>query len=135
MIIKRINHLGIAAKDNEVAKHFFGTLLGLQSEGSETVTEQQVHVDFLQVENSRIELLTATTADSPITKFLLSKGSGIQHIALEVDNLEEWIAHLLENNVTMIDSKPRRGAHNTKIAFIHPKSTGGVLVELVEEHV
>ncbi|WP_186648225.1 methylmalonyl-CoA epimerase [Fluviispira vulneris] len=133
MIIKRISHLGIVPKDVEKSVKFFHGILNLDKEGSEIVEEQKVSVQFIRAENSRLEILEATSSDSPIAKFLESKGSGVQHIALEVDNLDEWIDHLKKNNIRLIDEVPRYGAHNTRIIFIHPHSTGGVLVELVEE--
>lgn len=133
MKIIRINHLGVAAKDTAAAARFFGTCLGLAQEGSETVAEQKVKVDFFRVENSRIELLSPTEPESPIAKFLETRGAGIQHMALEVDDLDAWLITLKEQGVKLIDSVPRLGAHNTRIAFVHPHSTGGILVELVEE--
>jgi len=133
MKIIRINHLGIAPKDNAQASRFFGDVLGLARQGEETVEEQKVHVRFFQAENSRIELLEATSPDSPIAKFLEAKGSGIQHVALEVDDIDAWLAHLKTQGVRLIDETARLGAHATRIAFIHPAATGGVLVELVQE--
>lgn len=133
MKIIRINHLGVAPKDAKQASHFFGEVLGLDREGQEKVDEQKVAVEFLRTENSRIELLSPTSADSPIAQFLATRGAGIQHVALEVDDLDAWLAHLKTQNVRLIDSSPRKGAHNTRIAFVHPHATGGVLVELVEE--
>lgn len=133
MKIKRINHLGIVPKDFKQSKKFFTNILGLNHEGREIVEEQKVSVEFIRCENSRLELLEPTSKDSPISKFLETRGAGIQHIALEVDNLDNWIEHLKKNNIRLIDEKPRYGAHNMRIAFVHPHSTGGVLVELVEE--
>ncbi|KAB8028629.1 methylmalonyl-CoA epimerase [Fluviispira multicolorata] len=132
-MVKRISHLGIVPKDVEKAVKFFHGVLNLEKEGSEIVDEQKVAVQFIRTENSRLEILEATSSESPIAKFLETKGSGVQHIALEVDNLDEWIQHLKKNNIRLIDEAPRYGAHNTRIIFIHPHSTGGVLVELVEE--
>jgi methylmalonyl-CoA/ethylmalonyl-CoA epimerase len=133
MKILRINHLGIAPKNIQVAKTFFGDFLKLPQGLSETVDEQKVRVHFFDADDSRVELLEPTSEDSPVQKYLNERGSGIQHVAFEVDNVEQWIAHLLSVGVQMIDSEPKKGAHNTKIAFVHPRSTGGVLVELVEE--
>lgn len=133
MIIKRINHLGIVPKDYAQSKKFFTDILGLKQEGGETVEEQKVSVEFVRCENSRLELLAPTSSESPIAKFLETRGAGIQHIALEVDNLDNWIEYLKKNNIKLIDEKPRYGAHNMRIVFVHPHSTGGVLVELVEE--
>lgn len=133
MKVIRINHLGIVPKDTAVAESFFSKVLGLKNEGGEEVAEQKVAVEFLRVENSRLELLSATDPSSPIAKFLETKGAGIQHVALEVDSIDEWLAYLKEQQVKLIDQEPRRGAHGTRIAFIHPHATGGVLVELCEE--
>lgn len=133
MKVIRISHLGVAPKDNMAAAHFFSDILGLSAQGEETVAEQKVHVRFFQAENSRIELLEATSADSPIAKFLEAKGSGIQHVAFEVDDVDAWATHLKEKGIRLIDESPRVGAHDTRIVFIHPAATGGVLVELVQE--
>jgi methylmalonyl-CoA/ethylmalonyl-CoA epimerase len=133
MKVIRVNHLGIAPKDNAKAAAFFGDVLGLARQGEETVADQKVHVRFFQAENSRLELLEATAPDSPIAKFLEAKGSGIQHVALEVDDIDAWVAHLKSVGVRLIDDEPRRGAHHTRIVFVHPAATGGVLVELVQE--
>lgn len=133
MKILRINHLGIAPKNPDVAKEFFGTLLQLENAGSETVADQKVHVTFFQAERSRLEILEATEEASPVGKFVAERGGGIQHIALEVDDLDAWIKNLKEKGVQMIDAEPRIGAHKTRIAFIHPRSTGGILVELTQE--
>ncbi|MES2614203.1 MAG: methylmalonyl-CoA epimerase [Bdellovibrionota bacterium] len=133
MKVIRISHLGVAPKDINQALSFFQDTLGLSHEGSEKVEDQLVNVDFLQCEKSRLELLAPTNSESPIAKFLETRGSGIHHVALEVDNIEEWLNHLKKNKIQLIDEAPRLGAHNTKIIFIHPRATGGILVELVEE--
>lgn len=133
MKVIRISHLGVAPKDNAIAASFFGDVLGLAAQGEETVAEQKVHVRFFQAENSRIELLEATSADSPIAKFIEARGAGIQHVALEVDDVAAWAKHLKEKGIRLIDETPRVGAHDTRIIFIHPAATGGVLVELVQE--
>ncbi|MFZ9519355.1 MAG: methylmalonyl-CoA epimerase [Silvanigrellaceae bacterium] len=133
MKIIRINHLGIAPKNPDVAKSFFDSILNLENVGEETVADQKVKVTFFQSEKSRLEILEATEEASPVAKFVTERGGGIQHIALEVDNLEEWLAALKQKGVQLIDPEPRIGAHHTKIAFIHPRSTGGILVELTQE--
>lgn len=133
MKILRINHLGIAPKAPEQAKVFLGTLLKLKNDGCETVKDQKVNVTFFQTESSRLEILEATDPTSPVAKFIEDRGGGIQHLALEVDDLQAWIDELTQAGVQMIDSEPRRGAHNTQIAFVHPRSTGGILIELVQE--
>lgn len=132
MKILKINHLGIVPKDPKQAGDFFG-LLGLVREGTEIVEEQKVSVEFVNAVNARLELLSPTSSESPIAKFLEAKGSGIQHVALEVDNLDEWLTFLKSKGVKLIDTEPRYGAHHTRIAFVHPHATGGILVELVEE--
>jgi methylmalonyl-CoA/ethylmalonyl-CoA epimerase len=133
MRILRINHLGIAPKQPDAAKSFFGTLLQLNNSGQETVADQKVHVTFFDVEQSRLEILEPTEDNSPVGKFLAERGGGIQHLALEVDDIDEWLTALKNKGVQLIDNEPRRGAHNTKIAFIHPRSTGGLLIELTQE--
>lgn len=132
MKIKRINHIAVVSKNSDVCKNFFQNILGIDLIGHETVQDQKVNVDMLLVENSRIELLSPSADDSPISNFLATKGSGIHHVALEVENIEDCLAELKAKNVKMIDEKPRNGAHHTKIAFIHPHATGGILVELVQ---
>jgi len=143
MKIMGLSHLGIAHKDRAQAKRFFGTLLGLPSEGSEIVESQKVEVDFFSLagENGaagasggRVELLDPTSPDSSIAKYKEKFGSGVHHMALRVDDLVAWIGHLKKNGVKMIDESPRPGAHHTLIAFVHPHSTGGILVELVQEN-
>lgn len=133
MKILRVNHLGIVPKDVAQANSFFGDILNIVREGSETVADQQVNVSFLKVGETRLELLSATSETSPIAKFLETRGAGIQHVALEVDSIDDWLTHLKKHGVKLIDSEPRYGAHHTRIAFIHPHATGGILVELVEE--
>lgn len=133
MKILRVNHLGIVPKDVAAARMFFCDTLGLTNEGQERVEEQKVAVDFIRVDDTRLELLAPTSSDSPIAKFLETRGSGIQHMALEVDNIDEWVSHLKQKGVQLIDETPKTGAHHTRIVFVHPRSTGGVLVELVEE--
>ena len=133
MKILRISHLGIAPKNIEEAQSFFLNTLQLNHSGVEVVEDQKVEVSFIDCEKSRIELLKPTESSSVISKYINTKGGGIHHIALEVDNLEEWLNYLKQKNIEMIDDKPRQGAHHTRIAFVHPKATGGILIELVEE--
>lgn len=101
-------------------------------EGTEEVAEQKVRVAFLAVGESRIELLEPTAPDSPVARFLEKSGEGIHHIAYEVADLEQTLKDLRDRGVRLIDETPRRGAHNTRIAFLHPKATGGVLTELCQ---
>lgn len=130
-----VDHIGIAVTDlGEVGK-FWNDQLGLPNNGEETVADQKVTTSFNPTPNgAEIELLAATEPDSPIAKFIEKNGGrgGIQHIALRVDNLEQAIADLQEKGVKMIDTKPRKGAGGAMIAFLHPKSTHGVLLELCQ---
>ena len=132
MKILKIDHLGIAVKSIEEGKNFWTDVLGLKFEGSETVAEQKVTTAFFPVGESEVELLESTAPDGPIAKYLEKKGEGIQHIAFRVENIEAALAELKEKGVRLIDAKPRIGAGGAKIAFLHPKSTNGVLVELCQ---
>jgi methylmalonyl-CoA/ethylmalonyl-CoA epimerase len=132
MKILKIDHIGIAAKSIDQAAPFWNTILGLPMAGKETVEEQKATTVFLPVGESEIEILESTAPDGALAKFIESRGEGIQHIALRVDNIEEALKELKEKGVRLIDEKPRRGAGGAKIAFIHPKSTNGVLLELSE---
>jgi len=133
-VTKKINHIGIAVKNIEASVPFYRDALGMQFEGTEEVAEQKVRVAFLAVGESRIELLEPTSPDSPVAKFLEKNGEGIHHIAYEVADLEASLAALKAEGVRLIDETPRSGAHGTRIAFLHPKATGGVLTELCQGH-
>lgn len=128
----KINHIGIAVKNIENAVPFYRDVLGMAFEGTEEVAEQKVRVAFLAVGESRIELLEPTSPDSPVAKFLEKNGEGAHHIAYEVPDLEAALAGLKEQGVRLIDEVPRCGAHGTRIAFLHPKASGGVLTELCQ---
>ncbi|MBE3585079.1 MULTISPECIES: methylmalonyl-CoA epimerase [Desulfofundulus] len=130
--IKKIDHVGIAVKDLARAIEFYEGLLGLKVTGTEVVEEQKVKVAFLPTGDSEVELLESTTPDGPIARFIEKNGEGIQHIAFRVDNLEQVLEELKAKGVRLIDEKPRRGAGGARIAFLHPKSTFGTLVELCE---
>jgi len=132
MKVLKIDHLGIAVDSIEQAKKLFHDILGLKFEGAETVEEQKVTTAFFPVGESEVELLESTAPDGPIAKYLEKRGEGIQHIAFRVDNLEEALAELKDKGIRLIDEKPRKGAGGAKIAFLHPKSTHGVLIELSE---
>lgn len=132
MSINKLNHIGIAVESLEGALPFYRDSLGLPYEGSEEVAEQKVKVAFLGVGASRVELLEPTSDDSPIAKFLAKNGPGVHHLAYEVADLEAALEQLKQQGVRLIDETPRRGAHNTRIAFIHPKATGGILTELCQ---
>ena len=131
-MIKKLNHIGIAVKDLDAAIEFYRKL-GLEVEGTEVVESQKVKVAFIPVGDTRIELLAATSEDSPIAKFIEKRGEEIQHLALSIDNIEKQIELAVGHGIQMIDTEPRPGAHNTQIAFAHPKSTNGVLVEFCQE--
>ena len=130
-----IDHIGIATNTLEEGSKFW-TILGLKSQGPDDFVEDQgVTTRFFPLSSSEssrpnIELLEPSGPNTPIGKFLAKRGEGIQQLCLSVDDLEQMIAHLIENGIKMIDEAPRRGAHDSLIAFVHPKSTGGVLVEL-----
>ncbi len=133
MKILKVEHIGVAVKNNDAAKKLFGDILGLHYTKSETVAEQKVNTTFFEVGETHVELLEATSPDSTIAKYIEKKGEGIQHIAFLVDNIEESLEELKAGGVQLIDEKPRRGAGGAKIAFLHPKSTFGVLIELCEK--
>jgi methylmalonyl-CoA/ethylmalonyl-CoA epimerase len=128
----KIDHIGIAVKSLAEAVKVYEDALGLTVDGYDQVDDQGVRVAMLAIGESRIELLEPTVPDSPIQKFMATRGEGIHHIAVLVDNIEAALERLKESGVRLIDSTPRKGAHNTRIAFIHPSSTHGVLLELVE---
>jgi len=129
---KKISHVGIAVSSIEEASPFYRDVLGMQFEGTEVVEEQKVKVAFFAVGESRIELLEPTADDSPVAKFLEKNGPGVHHVAYEVADLEQRLAALKAEGVRLIDESPRTGAHNTRIAFMHPRASGGVLTELCE---
>lgn len=129
---KKISHIGIAVNNIEAALPFYRDILGMNFEGTEEVAEQKVRVAFLQVGESRIELLEPTAPDSPVAKFLQKNGEGIHHLAYEVDDLEAALVDFKQKGVRLIDETPRFGAHGAKIAFLHPRASGGVLTELCQ---
>ncbi|HNX36906.1 MAG TPA: methylmalonyl-CoA epimerase [Candidatus Cloacimonadota bacterium] len=131
-MIKKISHIGIAVKDLEAGIAFYEKL-GLTLEAIEEVPSQKVRVAFFPCGDTRIELLAPTTEDSPVAQFIEKKGEGIQHLALAVDDLPESLATMEENGIRLIDKEPRPGAHGADIAFLHPKSSLGVLLELCKE--
>lgn len=136
MDVKKISHLGVAVENIDTQIGFFQNVLGLEFTGTEVVADQKVKVAFLKVGQTRIELLEPTSTDSPVRKFLDSKGgkTTIHHVAYEVENLEAAIAEAKEKGCKMIDETPRIGAGGVKIAFVHPKSASGILTELCEQH-
>ena len=133
MKILKVDHIGIAVNNIEEVKKLYSDVLGIPHAGNETVAEQKVTTAFFPVgDSAEIELLESTAPDGPIAKFIESKGQGIQHIAFRVDNIEQALEELKAKGVRLIDEKPRKGAGGARIAFLHPKSTFGVLVELSE---
>lgn len=130
---KKINHIGIAVKSIDSHLPLYRDILGMEFEGTEIVAEQKVKVAFFAIGESRIELLEPTAEDSPVARFLEKNGEGVHHIAYEVEDLAAALAELRRQGIRLIDETPRCGAHATRIAFLHPKSTGGVLTELCEK--
>ncbi len=132
MKVLKIDHLGIAVNNIEEGRKFWGDILGLPFEGEETVEEQKVTTAFFPVGESEVELLESTSPEGAVARYIEKKGEGIQHVAFRVENIEAALAELKEKGVKLIDEKPRIGAGGAKIAFLHPKATKGVLVELCE---
>jgi methylmalonyl-CoA/ethylmalonyl-CoA epimerase len=133
MKIIRVDHIGVAVNSIDAALKFFSDTLGLKVEGSETVAEQKVTTTFMPVGDTEIELLQSTAPDGPIAGFIEKKGEGVQHVAFVVDNIEAALKELEAKGVRLIDKVPRKGAGGKKIAFVHPKDTYGVLVELCQK--
>lgn len=132
MKVLKIDHLGIAVNSIDEGKNFWSDVLGLSFEGAETVAEQKVTTAFFPVGESEVELLESTSPDGPVAKFIEKKGAGFQHVAFRVENIDEALAELKEKGIKLIDEQPRIGAGGAKIAFLHPKATNGVLVELCQ---
>jgi methylmalonyl-CoA/ethylmalonyl-CoA epimerase len=130
--VLKVDHIGIAVKDLEQAKKFYTEMLGMKAMGEETVEQQKVKVCFIPCGDSEVELLESTSPDGPIAKFIEKNGEGIQHMALKVDSIENALADLKAKGVRLIDEQPRYGAGGASIAFVHPKATGGILLELSE---
>ncbi|MBX7149013.1 methylmalonyl-CoA epimerase [bacterium] len=133
MTFKKIDHIAIAVPDLEKAINLYTSLLGKKPEHIEEVADQKVRAAFFGVGESNLELLWPTSEASPITNFLKkNERGGLHHICIEVENIDKHLEELKAKGVVLIDEKPRLGAHNKRIAFVHPKSTGGVLIELSE---
>jgi methylmalonyl-CoA/ethylmalonyl-CoA epimerase len=128
----KIDHLGIATNGIAEAIGFWQDALGLEHVHTETVEDQKVRVAMLPIGESRVELLEPTSVDSPISKFLEKRGGGIHHVAVRVDDIRAALAKLAANGAKLIDNEPRIGAEGCLVAFVHPKSSGGVLLELVQ---
>lgn len=131
-MLKKINHVAIAVNNIEEAAKFYKNVLGLNLSDVEVVAAQKTRAGFFRIGESNIELVQPAEPDSPLVKFLETKGQGIHHICFEVNDIEAEVKALLEKGATMVDQKPRPGAHQTKVAFVHPKSSSGVLIELCE---
>ncbi len=132
-MIEKLDHIGIAVKDIDEALKFYRDALGLRCKRIEEVEGQHVKIAFLPAGDVNLELVQATHPDSAVAKFIEKRGEGVQHIALRVGNVEESMKYLKEKGVEFIDAIPRKGAHGSKIVFLHPKNSFGVLIELVEK--
>jgi len=132
MTVKKIDHIGIAVESIDEWLNYYRDVFGLEYMGSEEVVEQKVRVAFFKIGESKFELLEPTAKDSPIAGFLEKRGGGIHHIAVLVDDINEALANHHKAGAKLIDNEARIGAHGMKIAFVHPKSSGGVLFELCE---
>lgn len=131
-MLQKINHIGIAVQSLDATIPFYRDALGMPFQGIEEVAEQKVRVAMLGIGEAKIELLEPTSPDSPIAKFLEKNGQGIHHIAYEVADIRAAIDHMQSQGARMIDEQPRNGAHGSQIAFVHPKSSNGVLTELCQ---
>lgn len=133
MIPTHIEHIGIAVKDLKKAIQYYENVLELSCYAIEEVEEQKVKTAFFQVGQTKLELLEATAEDSPVAKFIAKRGEGVHHIAFAVKSLAERLKEVEEKGITLIDNQPRKGAEGMDIAFLHPKSTFGVLTEFCEK--
>ncbi|MBK8481951.1 MAG: methylmalonyl-CoA epimerase [Proteobacteria bacterium] len=134
MTVRKVSHIGIAVERLAAQVPFYRDELGLPLIAEEEVADQGVRVAIFQAGDTRIELLEPTRPDSPIARFLERRGPGLHHLAYQVDEVGSVLQRLQEHGCRLIDEAPRAGAHGARIAFVHPKSTGGVLTELCEEH-
>ncbi|ADV48708.1 methylmalonyl-CoA epimerase [Cellulophaga algicola DSM 14237] len=131
--MKKIEHIGIAVNDLKASNNLFEKLLGVAPYKEEEVLSEGVKTSFFMTGPNKIELLEATHIDGPIAKFLAKKGEGVHHIAFAVDDIVAELARLKEEGFTIINEVPKRGADNKLVAFVHPKTTNGVLIELCQE--
>jgi methylmalonyl-CoA epimerase len=132
MNLKNIDHIGIAVTNMQESLSFWETSLGIEPHSIEEVAEQKLRTAFLPVGGTEIELLEPTSADSSVAKFIEKHGEGLHHIAIRVDDIEVALAELKTKGIQLIDETPRNGAGGARIAFVHPKATHGVLLELCE---
>lgn len=137
-----VHHAAMVARDPHVAQTFFGEILGLNVAFQEHVKDQKTHVSMFEIDGvtevpfhgmPHLELLEDDGSRGPVYQFQRKRGSGVHHIALKVNDLEACLLHLKNHDVKLVDPLPRRGAHDTRVAFVHPQATGGILIELVEE--
>jgi len=132
MKVKHIDHIGVAVKSIEEAGKFYKDILGLRIEEIESVADQKVNIAFIPITDSEVELVESTEPDGPVAKYIDSRGEGVQHIAYRVENIEKALEELKAKGVRLIDQEPRKGGGGARIAFIHPKETNGVLIEICE---
>ena len=132
MKVLKVDHIGIAVKNMEESLKLYQDILGLKLTETEVVEQQKVKVGFIPVGDSEIELLESTSPDGPVAKFIESRGEGIKHIALRVENIDQALEELKAKGFRLIDETPRYGAGKARIAFLHPKGTGGILLEISE---
>jgi len=133
MKILGIEHIGIAVKDLNESSSFWGNILNILHSHSEDVKSESVNTKIYNTSRGKIELLTSLESDSPIDSFIRNRGPGIHHVCLEVDDISQAITELKDSNIQLLNDVPKIGAEGFKVVFIHPKSTGGVLVELAEK--
>ncbi|MBM2824755.1 MAG: mce [Dehalococcoidales bacterium] len=131
-MITKVDHIGIAVSSIDNAVKLYTEVLGLKLKNIEILVDQKIKTAIITVGDTKIELLESTDPDGVIAKFIESRGEGLHHIAFEVDNIQDALGTMVKKGVSLIDSKPRKGAENLDIAFLHPRSTGRVLMELVE---
>jgi methylmalonyl-CoA/ethylmalonyl-CoA epimerase len=134
MKLEKIEHIGIAVKNIKEALKYYENILGLKCYAVENVEDQKVKTAFLMIGETKLELLEPTSDDSPIAKYIEKRGEGIHHIAFAVEGIEKRLAEVEEKGIRLIDENPRKGAEGLEIAFLHPKSTGGVLTEFCEKN-
>jgi methylmalonyl-CoA epimerase len=133
-MLDRIDHVGVAVDDLDAALKLYGGAFGMPLAHRETVPEQGVEAVLLDVGEGHVELLSPLSEDSPVGKFLARKGPGLHHVAYSVGDIEAALAELSGNGIELIDSTPRTGIRQSRVAFLHPRSTGGVLTEIVQPH-
>lgn len=133
MALDKIEHLGIAVADLEASEKLFAALLGTASYKREAVESEGVTTSFFEAGPNKVELLEATHADSPIARFIARRGEGLHHVAFAVSDIRAEMARLKSEGFTLLSDEPKRGADNKLVAFVHPKTTGGILIELCQE--